>query len=122
MATHQMCFVSNIRYVDPEYMHTFRIPMLHSIHKNLKDEDWNAINDVTPAIVSAELADSLYRGTTNVIGKRFSDYYSPDLHYKVIAVSDPQKNSDYNRYESYTMTPYPDEFIKCRRYHQSIYV
>lgn len=112
--------ISNIRYVDAEYMHTFRIPMLHSIHKNLKDEDWNAINDVTPAIVSAELADSLW-GTTNVIGKRFSDYYSPDLHYRVIAVSVPQKNSDYNRYEPYIMTPYPERVYKMQAI-PSIYI
>ena len=113
-------FTSNIRYVDAEYIKTFRMPMLHSIHKNLKDEDWNAINNVNPAIVSAELADSLW-GTTNVLGKKFSDYYSPNLHYKVIAVSAPQKNSDYNRYEPYIMTPYPEYIYKSQSI-PSIYI
>lgn len=113
-------FTSNIRYVDAEYIKTFRIPMLHRIHKNLKDEDWNAINNVNPAIVSAELADSLW-GTTNVLGKKFSDYYSPNLHYKVIAVSAPQKNSDYNRYEPYIMTPYPEYIYKSQSI-PSIYI
>lgn len=113
-------FTSNIRYIDAEYIKTFRMPMLHSIHKNLKDEDWNAINNVNPAIVSAELADSLW-GTTNVLGKKFSDYYSPNLHYKVIAVSAPQKNSDYNRYEPYIMTPYPEYIYKSQSI-PSIYI
>lgn len=113
-------FSANIRYVDAEYIKTFRIPMLHSIHKNLEDKDWNAINNVNPAIVSAELADSLW-GTTNVLGKKFSDYYAPDLHYKVIAVSAPQKNSDYNRYEPYIMTPYPEYVYKLQEI-PSIYI
>ena len=111
---------ANIRYVDAEYIKTLRIPMLHSIHKNLENEDWNAINNVNPAIVSAELADSLW-GTTNVLGKKFSDYYAPNLHYKVIAVSAPQKNSDYNRYEPYIMTPYP-EFVYKLQEIPSIYI
>ena len=98
---------ANIRYVDAEYIHTFNIPMLHDNPDLRNKRNWNATSNVKPAIVSAELADSLW-GTTNVMGKTFSDYYEPDLHYKVIAISVPQKNSDYNRYEPYIITPYPD--------------
>lgn len=93
--------LANIRYVSEDYCRVLRTEMLRG-----SQTEWNALSVPLPAIVSADLADSIFR-RQDVIGQEFYDYYQPSLHYRVVGVMALQKNTDYTRYEPYIITPMP---------------
>ncbi len=65
---------------------------------------WNIATSPQGAVVSPELADSLFH-SPSVIGKTFRDYYEPDLTYRATGVSAPMKYDRYGRYEPLIYTP-----------------
>lgn len=92
---------ANIRYVGEDYCRVFHTELLRG-----GQVDWDARAVPLSAIVSEDLADSLFH-RKDVIGQEFYDYYQPTLHYRIVGVMALQKNSDYARYEPCIMTPMP---------------
>lgn len=121
---------ANIRYVSPEYFKVMRIPiqtgngMFAPGQKAFESEigssqqfssaEWNPFMSPLPAVVTCDLADSLFQTNNGVIGKEFMDYYSGELRYRVAAISELQKTDDYARYEPFILTPFPDYFYRMQ--------
>lgn len=97
---------ANIRYVSPEYFKVMRIPM----EPEITEAEWNPHASPLPAVLTSDLADSLFKTSRGVIGREFMDYYSGGLGYRAAAVCNLQKSDDYARYEPYILTPLPDWF------------
>lgn len=118
---------ANIRYVSPEYFDVMRIPIqegagMFSADMNVFEStsgsslsfasaEWNPAATPLPAVVTLDLADSLFHTHKGVLGKEFFDYYAgSSLRYRVTAVCDHQKTDDYARYEPFILTPLPNWF------------
>ena len=118
---------ANIRYVSPEYFDVMRIPIqegtgMFSTDMNAFEStsgsslsfasaEWNPAVIPLPAVVTLDLADSLFHTHKGVLGKEFFDYYAgSSLRYRVTAVCDHQKTDDYARYEPFILTPLPNWF------------
>lgn len=96
--------LANIRYVSEDYCRVFCTEMLRG-----GQVEWNAQAMPLPAIVSRDLADSIFH-CQDVLGQEFYDYYEPSLHYRIVGVMARQKNTDYERYEPCIITPMPHWF------------
>lgn len=91
---------ANIRYVSPEYFDVLKVDIMRG--------------EVTPwecefpqsAVISSDLAIQLF-GTTDAIGRNFSDYFEPSAKYKVVAVCAPMKFDYFREYEPFIYTPIP---------------
>lgn len=122
---------ANIRYVSPEYFKVMRIPLEEGTGMFSADADafestsgsslsfasagWNPAVTPLPAVITLELADSLFHADSGVLGKEFFDYYTgSSLRYRVAAVCSHQKTDDYARYESFILTPLPDWFYRMQ--------
>ena len=122
---------ANIRYVSPEYFDVMRIPIqegtgMFSADMNAFEStsgsslsfasaEWNPAVTPLPAVITLELADSLFQAHNGVLGKEFFDYYTgSSLRYRVTAVCDHQKTDDYARYESFILTPLPNWFYRMQ--------
>ena len=92
---------ANIRYVGEDYCRVFHTEMLQG-----DQTGWDAQAVPLPAIVSEDLADSLFQ-RKEVMGQEFYDYYQPTLHYRIVGVMALQKTTDYTRYEPCIITPMP---------------
>lgn len=117
---------ANIRYVSPEYFDVMRIPVEQGRKPSasgsgaLADDagsslqfssaEWNPVAHVQPAVITRDLADSLFQANNGVTGREFMDYYSSGLRYRVSAVCALQKSDDYARYEPFILTPFPRWF------------
>lgn len=117
---------ANIRYVSPEYFNVMRIPVergngIFASGKVMPESEaesslrfsaaeWNSSASPQPAVVTPDLADSLFRTSTEALGREFMDYYSSGLRYRVSAVCALQKSDDYARYEPFILTPLPAWF------------
>lgn len=95
---------ANIRYVTKEYFDVFRTVLLTE-----ESDFWDPFANPLPAVVSEDLADSIFH-RTNVIGEKFYDYYESGLQYRVVGVMARQKNTDYTCYQPYIITPLRKEF------------
>lgn len=93
--------IAKIRYVTEEYCQVFQTELLRG-----GQQSWDPYTTPLPAIVSEELADSLFQ-RKDVIGEEFFDFYEPQLRYRVTGVMASQKGTDYSRYEPYIITPMP---------------
>lgn len=119
---------ANIRYVSPEYFDVMHIPVEQGRKPSamgsgaLSDDagssllfssaEWNPVANVQPAVITRDLADSLFHTSDGVMGREFMDYYSSGLRYRVSAVCALQKSDDYARYEPFILTPFPGWFYK----------
>lgn len=108
--------IANIRYVSPQYFGVMRIPVETGVCPSVANDassasagEWNSIASPQPAVITRNLADSLFHTTTDVVGREFMDYYA-GLRYRVSAVCSPQKSDDYARYEPFILTPFPGRF------------
>lgn len=117
---------SNIRYVSPEYFEVMRIPVDFGEGRDIlsgKGDDetasslpfasarWSPALRPIPAVLTRMLADTLFsEAPQSATGRAFSDYYAPDLHYRVAGICPSQKSDDYARYENYILTPMPQWF------------
>ena len=104
---------ANIRYVTPEYFHVMRIPVEQG--RGLfatASTEWNPVASPLPAVVTRDLADSLFHTSDGVVGREFMDYYAGGLRYRVAAVCALQKSDDYARYEPFILTPLPNWFYR----------
>lgn len=102
---------ANIRYVSPEYFDVMRIPLSQAF----PSAEWNPSASPQPAVITRDLADSLFHSSGNgVVGSEFMDYYSGGLRYRVSAVCALQKTDDYARYSPFILTPLPGWFYKTQ--------
>lgn len=97
---------ARIRYVTEEYGKVFLTELIRGGWDN-----WNSQATPIPAIVSEDLADSIFH-RQDVLGEEFYDYYAPGLRYRVSGVMARQKNMDYSRYTPYIITPVRTDFYK----------
>ena len=74
--------------------------------------DWNSTASPLPAVVTRDLADSLFQTSAGAVGREFLDYYSGGLRYRVSAVCALQKTDDYARYGPFVLTPFPGWFYE----------
>ena len=92
--------IATIRYVSEDYDKVFKVAM-----QGGGFNDWNIKTSPQGAVVSPELADSLFQ-SQSVIGKKFHDYYQPELTFRVTGVSAPMKFNIYDRYDQFIYTPF----------------
>ena len=93
-------YIAKIRYVSENYDKVFKVEM----HEG-GFTDWNIKTSPQGAVVSPELADSLFHSQL-IIGKTFQDYYQPELTFRVKGVSAPMKFNIYDRYDPFIYTPF----------------
>ena len=100
------CF---IRYVTPSYFKVFRLKPLAG---QLDEAHWSSAEYPMPALVSVDLADSLFHlpNVADVVGKTcFNPYWlkraNPVTNYRVVAVLPRHKLNDYERYEPFIYLP-----------------
>lgn len=121
---------SNVRYVSPEYFDVMRIPVLQGrgMFVSGKAEfdngsgssllfssaEWNPSMSPLPAVITCDLADSLFRTDAGAVNREFMDYYDGGLRYRVSAVCTLQKTDDYARYEPFILTPVPSWFYETQ--------
>lgn len=121
---------SNVRYVSPEYFDVMRIPVLqgrgmfasgkaafdHETGSSLvfSSAEWNPSMSPLPAVVTCDLADSLFQTDAGAVNREFMDYYNDGLRYRVSAVCTLQKTDDYARYEPFILTPVPSWFYETQ--------
>ena len=104
---------ANIRYVTPEYFHVMRIPVEQGRELlTTASTEWNPVASPLPAVITRDLADSLFHTNDGVVGREFMDYYAGGLRYRVAAVCALQKSDDYARYEPFILTPLPNWFYR----------
>lgn len=104
---------ANIRYVSPEYFTVMRIPVEQG-SEIFASAEWNPTASPQPAVVTRDLADSLFHKSTGVVGREFMDYYNNGFRYRVSAVCALQKPDDYARYTPYILTPFPRWFYESQ--------
>jgi len=89
-----------IRYVSEDYDNVFKVKM-----RDGGFADWDVKTSPQGAVISPELADSLFH-STSVIGATFHDYYEPNLTFRVTGVSESMKYGVYERYAPFIYTPF----------------
>ena len=104
---------ANIRYVTPAYFDVMRIPVEQGRELlATASTEWNPVASPLPAVITRDLADSLFHTSDGVVGREFMDYYAGGLRYRVSAVCALQKSDDYARYEPFILTPLPNWFYR----------
>lgn len=98
-----------IRYVTPDYFHVFPFRPLAG---QIDVERWRPGEYPMPALMSAELADSLFHSSgPDAVGRTcFNPYYmnnpqNPMTNYRLMAVLPSHKLDDYQRYEPFIYLP-----------------
>lgn len=99
-ADEENAYRGTIRYVSEDYDKVFKVEMREGGFT-----DWDMKTSPQGAVISPELADSLFR-SQSVIGKTFRDYYAPDLKFRVTGISQPTKYNVYERYDPFIYTPF----------------
>ncbi|MDR0422026.1 MAG: ABC transporter permease [Proteiniphilum sp.] len=93
--------IAFIRYVSEDYGKVFGVEMREGGFA-----DWEIKTSPQGAVISPELADSLFH-SQSVVGKTFRDYYDPSsLTFRVTGVSRPTKSGVYERYTPSIYTPF----------------
>lgn len=103
---------ANIRYVSPEYFNVMRIPLVQGSEISLAE--WNPSASPVSAVITQDLADSLFQTSDGAIKREFMDYYNSGLRYRVSSVCALQKTDDYARYEPFILTPFPNWFYETQ--------
>lgn len=67
-------------------------------------ENWDIATYPRPAVISRDLADSLFNGKPQ-IGRPFTDYYMPSRKYTVGAIAAQTKLTEYDRYRPFIYVP-----------------
>lgn len=99
-ADEKNAYGAKIRYVSEGYDKVFNVKMQEGAFT-----DWDIRTSPQGAVLSPELADSLFHAQS-FVGKRFRDYYQPDLKFKVTGISKSMKYDKYGRYEPFIYTPF----------------
>lgn len=93
-------YTALIRYTSKEYMDVFKLDIVAGTIP-----DWDEHTKPIPAIMTKDLADSLFNGKVK-LGTQFFDYYAGrDFKYKLAAVAHNNKIGDYNVYEKGIFVP-----------------
>ncbi len=102
--------IANIRYVSPEYFDVMRIPIVQGSAVT----EWNYSASPVSAVITSDLADSLFQTSDKAVKREFMDYYNSGLRYRVASVCALQKTDDYARYEPFILTPFPNWFYETQ--------
>ena len=95
-----------IRMVNKEFFDVFKVDMLEG-----SLNDWSIADYPRPAVLSVDLADSLFHGTQKP-GASFFDYYAPVKQYKIGAITPRTKKTEYERYEPFIYVPTEDWMLQ----------
>lgn len=101
---------AKIRYVSPEYFDVMCIPIV----QGGSIAEWNSSASPISAVITQDLADSLFQTSDGAVKREFMDYYSSELRYRVSSVCALQKTDDYARYEPFILTPFPNWFYETQ--------
>lgn len=88
-----------IRYVSKDFFDVFRVDV-----PNVDLSHWDVASYPVPAVVSKDLADSIFMETPR-LGQVFADYYVPEKKYTVAGVAAPTKLTEYDRYSPLIYVP-----------------
>jgi len=101
-----------IRYVSPEFFDVFDIKPLSG---TIDRDRWVTGEYPVPAVISLELADSLFGSASQAVGKTmFNPYFlmqGTSTNYKVMAVTPDQKPDSYSRYQPMIYLPVGPEML-----------
>lgn len=89
-----------VRYVGPDYEKVFKVDMQEGDF----GYNWQATASPQGAVLSRELADSLFH-ESGIVGREFKDYYMQELRYKVSGISSSMKYEKYSRYGLFIHVP-----------------
>lgn len=99
-ADEENAYGATIRYVSEDYGKVFKVEMREGGFT-----DWDIQTSPQGAVISPELADSLF-GLQSAVGRTFRDYYEPELRFRVTGISQPTKYNIYERYNPFIYTPF----------------
>lgn len=99
-ADEESAYGATIRYVSEDYGKVFKVEMQEGGFT-----DWHIKTSPQGAVISPELADSLFH-SQSAIGRTFHDYYEPNLKFRVTGISQPTKYNVYERYNPFIYTPF----------------
>ena len=98
-----------ISYVSPGHFDVYK---MRSLYGSIDRDAWNPGEYPMPAVLTEDLADSLFTDASRAVGQTFfNPYYmksGQSTNYKVVAVVPPQKFDDYERYEPMIYLPVGD--------------
>lgn len=92
-------YIANIRMVSKDFFDVFNVEILQG---NL--DHWDMAGYPRPAVLSRELADSLF-ALHPAIGQSFFDYYAPDKKYTLGGIAARTKLTEYDRYAPFIYVP-----------------
>ncbi len=95
-------YMANIRMVSREFFDVFRVEIQSPVPNN-----WDIPDYPRPAVISQDLADSLFTGKPQ-LGQSFFDYYEPEKKYILGGISARTKLTEYDRYEPFIYVPVED--------------
>lgn len=99
-ADEENAYGANIRYISENYDKVFQVKMDKGGFS-----EWGIQNMPQGAVISTELADSLFQ-SQSAIGKTFHDYYEPTLKFRVTGICKSMKYDKYGRYQPFIYTPF----------------
>lgn len=95
-------FAAYIRMVNKDFFDVFKVQMLDA---NLSE--WDIISYPRAAVLSIDLADSLFHGKQK-LSSFFKDYYSPEKKYNIGGITPRTKLTEYERYQPFIYVPTED--------------
>lgn len=95
-------YIANIRMVSKGFFDVFKVDLLQG-----SPSRWDVGDYPRPAIVSKDLADSLF-ARHPAIGASFFDYYAPDKKYTIGGIAARTKLTEYDRYAPFIYVPAED--------------
>lgn len=102
-------YTALIRYATKEYVDVFKLDLLQGRVAN-----WDENTTPIPAIMTKDLADSIYNGNAK-LGSEFFDFYAGrKANYKLVAIAHNNKVGNYNVYEKGIFVPMDERGFEYR--------
>lgn len=100
------CYIANIRMVSREFFEVFQVPLEAG-----SLDGWDVPAYPRPAIVSRDLADSLFNGRPR-LGTPFFDYYWSAYKYTLGGIAPRTKHTEFDRYSPFIYVPVQEWMIE----------